>query len=215
MFPYLAAALCAAGLALFEQAGQLNPGRKAPRSLHAVWCWSQRLAGEAFFAVIALGIVDLGGLSLGGTEVADHVGGGVVVALATTLGLRSNLVELPEQALGIHDRFSAWRGRITDQLRTLQAVEASSTMVDEVLPAVRASKLTLDDVAQRLEYFVRDLPLSPEEKAAEIAFVRETLSDDATKQVTRMDTLMAKAHELGGDPLVKTIKDVAERDVEE
>jgi hypothetical protein len=213
VLPYLVAMATAALIAATEQATRLDRRARIPKSLKAIWWWSLRLSSEALVAALALMAVDgLGVTVRGGGEVADHVGGGVVIALATAAGLRSNLVELSEHAFGLHSKFGDWREYVTSRLRTLQALETSRVMVKEVLPAVGSGLLTPEQVGDRIRYFVtsnRNLP--PRDRRNELEFINGTVADEATDAETRIRTLLDRALEYeGGQELVAEIRSDAE-----
>jgi hypothetical protein len=84
-------------------------------------------------------------------------------------------------------------------------------VVDEVFPAVAASSLTPEEIAERLRLFIRtNENLSPLERSELITWVDETAGDDATNVETRNKAMIEKALELGGEELVDQFQRAAE-----
>jgi len=204
VLPYLVAGAIALLVAGFEQAAQFGL-RKLVRSWTAALWWAVRLGSEVGVALLVLGIADqLGWLP------ADEWYGGLIVVAATSAGLRSTFIDLPDQSIGVAPIFDKGRRFIAERLQNVEAVDTTAYLNDNVFPALAESTLTPKDIGKRLETFINVNANLPEaQKVGELDFVRDTVNDDATDQEERNAALAAKALDLGGDALVDSIVQAA------
>jgi hypothetical protein len=199
----------AGGVALlvagFEQAAQFHFRQLARTKKAAAW-WAVRLLTEMGMAVLVLGVADEMGW-----RPADKWWGGLIVVGATTAGLRSTFLDLPDKAVGIAPIFSRARTFVARHLQNIEAVDTAAHVNDHVVPTITRSPLTIQEVGQRLETFIHvSANLSDSKESDELAFVRDTVQDVADDEEQRVAALVNKALELGGDALIDDLVKAAQ-----
>jgi hypothetical protein len=206
MAAYVVAAALALIVAAFEQASQFGL-RRLPLSRPAWKWWSLRIGFEMLSASIVVALAQAAGV-----DGANRWTTGLVAVLVSTLGLRSSFLDLPEETYGARNLFDRGREYVTTRLRNTEALAVTQHLVDEVLPVVGASTLTPADIAGRVTTFVKFTSnLTAAQRADELAWITDTVNDDATDPQERNAALIEKALEVGGDELVDQILDDARR----
>lgn len=197
MIAVILAAALAGSIGVCEQLSRLTPPRRLTLRGGAWKYWVGRLIIDAAPAALLVIIAQATDVKNASEPIA-----GVLAALATTATLRSSFVDYGDFPVGLRAAFDPARRHLADRLTVTEAVVASGEFERHKRLALE-SGISVEDIASRLSAFIRELPLlTPAERNIALDEVEDQVNDVATEEYLRIEVLLIKAQELGGESLV-------------
>jgi hypothetical protein len=210
-FAVAIAAIAAGLLAIGEQNKTFSSTQRLPLRQGAWLYWLQRVLLEAAAAVV----VTVFAQTVAKVPNADQWWAGLLGALFSVAGLRSNVFDPGENAYGLRRFFDPFRERITTRLTVAVSIPASGEFQDTLERLIQLGTEP-DWVAERVRLFIDALDnLSAAEKEHELQGLEQQVQDVGEDNRTKLEVVLRTARRRGSDDLVKDIVRRAEERADE
>lgn len=201
------AAVTASLLAITEQLKTLSSTQRLPLRQGAWRFWLQRVLAEAGAAVVVMIFAQ----TVVNVPNADQWWAGLLGALFSVAGLRSNVFDPGGDAYGLRQLFDPFRERITTRLRVTASIPVSGEVQDKL---ERLSGLGTEPewVVERVRLFIATLPdLTEADRGHEVEGLTQQVEDVGEDDRTKLEVVLITARRLGSDDLLEDIVRRAEQ----
>jgi hypothetical protein len=211
-FVAVAVAAIAAGLLAIGEQNKAFSSTQRLRLRQGAWrYWLQRVFLEAGAAVVVTVFAQV----VLKVPNADQWWAGLLGALFSVAGLRSNVFDPGERAYGLRRLFDPFRERITTRLSVAVSIPASGEFQDTLEQLIQLGTEP-EWVAERVRLFIDTLDnLSAAEKEHERQGLEQQVQDVGEGNRTKLEVVLKTARRLGSDDLVKDIVRRAEERADE